>query len=268
MQLNALRDCLKALRDDKTVGEMVHKVEAHASELDLKIPDTLARVSRVPGRFCQTMESEAVAHSAATVIGRRKFYKAVDLVIAEQWRRFNRDSLTLAANWERAIILYDLELLRVPKELDTGRLDLQLQMLGDVTRESRCSTVKHAASCLSKLHPQTRALCMEAGKLIELFLCLPVSVASSEQSFSNLRRLKTWLRSTMMQKRHTHLSLINVHTNIIDINELRSNYHLNSWVPSHFSSYLRGAHTKQGKLLRLLWAAAEQFKTSLENNFN
>lgn len=43
-------------------------------------------------------------------------------------------------------------------ELETSRLDPQLEMLGDVTRESRCSTVKDEASCLLKLYPQTRAL--------------------------------------------------------------------------------------------------------------
>uniref|UniRef100_A0A8C1ZL55 Uncharacterized protein n=1 Tax=Cyprinus carpio TaxID=7962 RepID=A0A8C1ZL55_CYPCA len=225
---NVLKDRIAALRDDDIVEEMVHKVEACASEMDLKMPDTTARVSRTPGRFRQTTEPEAVAHNAATVIWRHQFYQAVDLVSAELKRRFDQESMTLAASRERAVIVaagggtVDLEPLQLPKELDKDRLNLQLKMLCDVTRESQCSTVRDVASCLSKLHPQTRALFTEAEKLIQLCLCLPISVASSERSFSNLRRLKTWLRSTMTQKRLTHLSLMNVHTDILNALDIHS----------------------------------------------
>ncbi|CAM4639073.1 unnamed protein product [Leuciscus chuanchicus] len=143
---NVLKDRIAALRDDDIVEEMVHKVEACASEMDLKMPDTTARVSRTPGRFRQTTEPEAVAHNAATVIWRHQFYQAVDLVSAELKRRFDQESMTLAASRERAVIVaagggtVDLEPLQLPKELDTDRLNLQLKMLCDVTRESQCST--------------------------------------------------------------------------------------------------------------------------------
>ncbi|CAM4529518.1 unnamed protein product [Leuciscus chuanchicus] len=174
---NVLKDRIAALRDDDIVEEMVHKVEVCASEMDLKM--------------------------------RHQFYQAVDLVSAELKRRFDQESMTLAASRERVVIVaagggtVDLEPLQLPKELDTDRLNLQLKMLCDVTRESQFSTVRDVASCLSKLHPQTRALFTEAEKLIQLCLCLPISVASSERSFSNLRRLKTWLRSTMTEETHT-----------------------------------------------------------------
>ena len=56
----------------------------------------------------------------------------------------------------------------------------------------------------------------EVEKVIQLCLSLPISVASSERSFSTLRRLKTWTRSTMSQKRLTHLTLMHVHSDIVD----------------------------------------------------
>ena len=56
----------------------------------------------------------------------------------------------------------------------------------------------------------------EVEKFIQLCLSLPISVASSERSFSTLRRLKTWTRSTMTQKRLTHLTLMHVHSDIMD----------------------------------------------------
>ena len=45
-------------------------------------------------------------------------------------------------------------------------------------------------------------------KLVTFLLVVGVSGASAERSFSVLRRLKTWLRSTMTQARITQLSIL------------------------------------------------------------
>ena len=53
-------------------------------------------------------------------------------------------------------------------------------------------------------------------RLIQILLTLPVSNASSERSFSCLRRVKTWLRSTMNQDRLNSIAIVgqNRHINI------------------------------------------------------
>ena len=43
--------------------------------------------------------------------------------------------------------------------------------------------------------------------LLKLLMVLPASSCSAERSFSALRRLKTWLRSTMTQKRLNHVAM-------------------------------------------------------------
>uniref|UniRef100_A0A1X7TKY9 HAT C-terminal dimerisation domain-containing protein n=1 Tax=Amphimedon queenslandica TaxID=400682 RepID=A0A1X7TKY9_AMPQE len=45
-------------------------------------------------------------------------------------------------------------------------------------------------------------------KVFHVFLTLPVSTATAEKSFSCLRRLKTWLRSTMTKSRLTDPALV------------------------------------------------------------
>ncbi|KAK2718786.1 hypothetical protein QYM36_005955 [Artemia franciscana] len=52
------------------------------------------------------------------------------------------------------------------------------------------------------------------SSLLEIFISLPVSVASAERSFSTLRKLKTWLRAQMGQTRLNGSALLNVHRNI------------------------------------------------------
>lgn len=58
------------------------------------------------------------------------------------------------------------------------------------------------------------------------FICvLPVSVASSERAFSTLKRLKTWLRSTMRQERLVALALMHVHQDLdIDLESILTRF--------------------------------------------
>ena len=50
--------------------------------------------------------------------------------------------------------------------------------------------------------------------LMQIFVVLPVSVAECEPSFSTLKRLKTYLRSTMGQERLVGLALMGIHRDI------------------------------------------------------
>lgn len=59
------------------------------------------------------------------------------------------------------------------------------------------------------------------SKLLAVLSTLPVSAATAERSFSTLRRLKTWLRTTMTEERLNGLALLHIHQDInIDINKV------------------------------------------------
>jgi hypothetical protein len=47
-------------------------------------------------------------------------------------------------------------------------------------------------------------------KMLQLALTLPVGSATAERSFSAMRRIKNWLRSTMGQERFSSLALLNI----------------------------------------------------------
>ena len=57
----------------------------------------------------------------------------------------------------------------------------------------------------------------ECGKLLRLVLVLPATNAVSERSFSALRRVKTFLRSSMTQQRLNHLMVLHVHKELTDL---------------------------------------------------
>jgi len=47
-------------------------------------------------------------------------------------------------------------------------------------------------------------------KMLQVALTLPVSSATCERSFSAMRRIKTWVRTSMHQERFTNLSILHI----------------------------------------------------------
>jgi len=77
-----------------------------------------------------------------------------------------------------------------------------------------------------------RVMFPETMKLVNLLTVVPASSATAERSFSSLRRLKTWLRSTTTQLRLNSLAILTAHreyephvdevlSEFIGLNELR-----------------------------------------------
>uniref|UniRef100_A0A2S2NV27 Repressor of the inhibitor of the protein kinase n=1 Tax=Schizaphis graminum TaxID=13262 RepID=A0A2S2NV27_SCHGA len=52
-------------------------------------------------------------------------------------------------------------------------------------------------------------------RLLLIFATIPVTTCISERSFSSLKRIKTYLRSTMGENRLNGLALLNIHPEII-----------------------------------------------------
>ena len=61
-----------------------------------------------------------------------------------------------------------------------------------------------------------RKLFCETEKLVRLLLVSPMSSAVAERSFSSLRRLKTWLRSTVCQPRLNSAAVCHIHKELLD----------------------------------------------------
>lgn len=68
-------------------------------------------------------------------------------------------------------------------------------------------------------------------KLMQVALTIPVSSATCEWSFSTMRRLKNWLRSSMLQQRFTNLSVINIERDLA--NDIVSEEILNTFAKTN-----------------------------------
>ena len=101
-----------------------------------------------------------------------------------------------------------MQLSLLPDVLKTGNLDYKMGIKTVTKISTVCQlfeTCKFPKTMLEEVH-----------KLLRLYLSIPMTSATAERIFSTLRRLKSYLRSTMTQKRLNHLILLNSHKEILD----------------------------------------------------
>ncbi len=70
------------------------------------------------------------------------------------------------------------------------------------------------ASALETLKTTQMSFFPNIQCMLKIFLTLPVTTCKCERSFSAMRRLKTWLRSSMSSERLTGLALMHVHQKV------------------------------------------------------
>lgn len=128
---------------------------------------------------------------------------------------------------ERVLLTGEVESEQVIKdypEFNISDLSLQLAMF---RRQYEMSKVDDAVKLLRTMSADMRNMFSEVEKLIRLLLVIPCSSADAERSFSALRRLKTWLRSTMTQHRLNSVAVCHCHQDLldnVDINEIMQQF--------------------------------------------
>jgi hypothetical protein len=98
-------------------------------------------------------------------------------------------------------------------DIDGNRLLLHLSMLSDLCHSA---TPRISVADISEViqvfnNDAWKQMLPEVINLLRLYLTLPVTSCTAERSFSGLRRLKTYLRSTVTQKRLNHIAVLHFH---------------------------------------------------------
>lgn len=93
-------------------------------------------------------------------------------------------------------------------DLSAADLSPQLQVL---FRKTKPKSLAAAVKLVAAMEKPAQLMVPETVELLRLLLTLPASSATAERSFSALRRLKTWLRSTMSQQRLNAAAICAVH---------------------------------------------------------
>ena len=98
-------------------------------------------------------------------------------------------------------------------EIDINSLKVQLSMFRS---KHKYNSIADVRKFFKDMTQEVRSFFDEVQTLLRILLVNPASSCSAERSFSSLRRLKTWLRSTMTQKRLNSVALCHIHQEILD----------------------------------------------------
>ena len=219
-----LRTHLQTLRNEGHFDRFYDSVCQESSTLtdDAFLP----RQRRAPRRYDEGAQPHHFDSPKARY--RHAYYEVLDLAIGEIERRFDHNDLktvkqieVLLVNAGNGVLTHsiDPELQSYLKDdFDLDRLRTQLSLVKDMVHnaEVRVTSVTNVRTISNAMNTSCvyKKMLNEIDKLLKLYYTFPVTTATSERSFSSLRRLKTFLRTTMTECRLNNLFLLYVHKSV------------------------------------------------------
>lgn len=143
------------------------------------------------------------------------FYPSFDLVVIELESRFSENNLKLLCALSHVVMDEepddaDYNIVSQHYSIDKGMLIVEHNLFYSFKRKNSEST-ESPGEILSCLHRNDQlSFLPHYGKVVQILAIIPVTSCSAERSFSTLRRLKNYLRSTMNQSRLSSLALLSI----------------------------------------------------------
>ncbi len=159
---------------------------------------------------------------------RQQYFEVLDLLVNELKRPFDQKAFSVLQYIEKLIVDSCNGATLEPSssfkdmygaDVNTDRLAVQLAMLPDVVRTAntdyqlgirKVTSVNTVCEVYNTCKFPKTMLC-DVDRLLHVYLTVPLTSATAERTFSTLRRLKSYLRSTMTQQRLNHLVLLHTH---------------------------------------------------------
>ena len=225
---------LQSIRNEESFNSFWDKVVVLATNNDIGDP-VLPRKRKHPCRFEQG-EGSHTYDATPKDMYRRIYFEAFDLLIQCIKTRFNQPGYPAYCCLQNLLMKavskkdYSSELSEVlhiyGDDFNEQALQIQLHILASTVPDD-ISNVIEVLSYLKKMPESEKELINEVVKLAKLILVMPATNSTSERSFSALRRLKTYLRSTMTQQRLNNLMILHIHkehTDSLDIMKVANEF--------------------------------------------
>ena len=218
--------CIMALRTDEHWCSLWQRCLKCAENMHVSQP-VVPTCRRAPRKL--DSGSDPVKETAESYY-RRLFCELVDTAHSAIEARLSQKSLSILTDIEQLLLSgasgreIDSEITgrvvgHFKGDINEKRLQRQLEMLPDVLRSD---TAPHSITSVDEIKDKilqlgaARHCFSEVTTLIRLLLVVPASSATAERSFSSLRRLKNYLRTTMTQQRLNSLLLLHTHQDRTD----------------------------------------------------
>lgn len=212
---NKIKNVRASIQEQRNIGfdTVWYESKIKSNELGLKEKNE-TRIRKPNKRFIEGSESHIFSDIQDEY--RALFYEIIDVTLVSLDRRFQKNVIEHLSSVERFIIGKETSHKDIIQfygsDFDGDKLKLHRDMFLDVAK-SRNVPIKNAENVLKLIRNDDALSQMlpELKKLLCIMLVISVSSCTSERSFSALRRLKTYIRSTMSQPRLNDISLLHVH---------------------------------------------------------
>lgn len=229
-KVKAVKSNLECSRDSKF--EIIwEKATTGAKDLELEEPK-LQRSRRTPKRLENTDASKPHNFATPKDYYRKIYCEIFDTVVTSLNERFNSNTTEFldeleafavgtGGSIEKIVEFYGDD---IDQELLLRNRDDFVNMTAN--QSVILDSIKDVLTFM-KENSWCAGLVPEYFKFTKLLLTIPNSTCSSERSFSALRRLKTYLRSTMLQDRLNNIAILHVHwplTEALDLQDLINDF--------------------------------------------
>ncbi len=238
---------------DTTVGEGLkgaHLLQAHVSILrsdskfsafyedvlqssqELTDEPVLPRYRKIPKRLDDGSQPHRFTSPEERY--RHAYFEVLEQACGEIERRFDQSDLSVVQKIESFLIesangqhtlCPELHQILEKDHIDIDQLYFQIAMLADTINTAfggSIKTVTNVRIIADALNQSNivRGMLNEVDKLVQVYLTYLVTSATAERSFSSLRRIKTFLRSSMTAQRLNNLFFLYVHKSFTDLLDL------------------------------------------------
>ena len=218
-------DTLVKMRTDEAFHLFWDLAVKNASELDVSEPH-LPRKRRRPAQF---ETGPAQQHQPLMVEDhyRPMYFEVLDLAVATIKRSFDQQGYAMYKTMENLLIKsaragvtaeeFHSVTSSYGDDFQPDILEIQLGLLHQQMENHPSATLNDILEFLQGFSTAEQAVFSQIVVLVRLILVNPATNAISERSFSAMRRIKTYLRSTMGQSSEVNsVMLLNVHKDKTD----------------------------------------------------
>ena len=152
-------------------------------------------------------------------------FDVIDRILSELIKRFDHSGTKLkaiAACSPKSSRFFDTEEIKplaVQYGIDVDLLVPQLAVAKNLLQSKGACNLEEALSSMISMEDAFLAVV----QLLSLAMTFPVTSATAERSFSALKRIKTYLRSTMLQERLCNLAILSIEHSLsgsLDLDEV------------------------------------------------
>lgn len=215
--VEAVRNLFISYRTEENFKQILSAVNAKV-ELYALHPISLPRIRKLPQRYDDSAAAPIFPAESTAQFHRKAFYVVIDMALKQIEDRFDLNSttgLSIYSKLEKMLLTSEVEenVCSMYPELDNESLTVQLKMFIHQFKPKCVSDIRNSIKVMS---PDMRLIFHQVENLLRLLLVAPISSCEAERSFSALRRLKTWLRSSMSQVKLNSSVICNVHKDRLD----------------------------------------------------